>query len=337
MLANPLAHCVRALAMAVAFASSATLGQPAPASAAAQPITPDTVLIENGVVKVTKRDFDLEVARLAAEARGSVVNSQRKIAEIVGRLLVMKTLAHEARTQGLDRDPDVTAKLGLETDRFYAQVRQSKIEEQAANEFDAKRAQWEARAREVYAADRKRFVAAEQVSASHILFSVQQHSSDEARKLVDEARARIAAGANFNDVAKAVSEDPTAKQNGGSIGFFTRSEVHPAFGAAAFALKSVGDVSEPVLTSFGWHLIKLEARRPSAEKSFDQVREQILLELKQKYVNDRRDTLLGAVGSDPAVKPNAGALEALYQRAPDADTLRRALPDGAPASSSAPR
>jgi peptidyl-prolyl cis-trans isomerase C len=302
-------------------------------SAAAIELTPDTVLIEKGDIKVTKRDFDLEIARLAPEAQPGIVNNQRRISEVVGRLLVMKTLAHEAREQGLDRDPDVAAKLALETDRFYAQVRQASIDERTAAEFDAKRAQWDARAREMYAVERGRYVTPEQVAVSHILFSTQQHKSDEARRLADEARARVLAGADFHDLARALSEDPTARQNGGRIGFVARADVDPAFAQGAFALKNAGETSEPVLTSFGWHVIKLEDRKPARQQSFDEVREQIVAELRQKYVNERRGALLTSIRSDPGVKTNVQALESMYVRPAAEGAIRQALPaapDAAP-------
>ena len=71
----------------------------------------------------------------------------------------------------------------LEVDRVLAQLRVVDIEEQAAREFDAKSEQYEARARELYAADRKKFEIPEQVSASHILFDIRKHSRDEGLKL----------------------------------------------------------------------------------------------------------------------------------------------------------
>jgi peptidyl-prolyl cis-trans isomerase C len=309
--------------IAVVFAHAALAQSPAS-------LAPDTILVEKDSIKVTKHDFDLEVARLPPEYRATVVNSQRRISEIVGRLLVMKTLAQEARAKGIDRDPEVAAKLALETDRLYASVRQSQVEDEAASEFDAKRAQWEARARELYASDRNRFMTPDQVSASHILFSLQQHSSDEAKKLAQAARARIAAGTDFDEIAKSQSEDPAAKQNGGRLGFFARSDVHPAFANAAFALKKVGDVSEPVLTSFGWHLIRLDGRRASSLRPFEEVRDLVLAELKQQYMNERRDAMLNAIGNDPAVKPNIQALDSLYIRPTDESALRRAMPASTP-------
>jgi parvulin-like peptidyl-prolyl isomerase len=124
-----------------------------------------------------------------------------------------------------------------------------------------------------------------------------------------------------------------SKQNGGRIGYFARPDVQPAFAAAAFALKNVGDVSEPVLTNFGWHVIRLDGRRAAQLRPFDEVREQILADLKQKYVAEHRDAALAAIGNDPAVKPNTEALEALYIRPPDDAELRRLMSGSTPSPS----
>ncbi|MCA9880750.1 MAG: peptidylprolyl isomerase, partial [Thermomicrobiales bacterium] len=93
--------------------------------------------------------------------------------------------------------------------------------------------------------------AAPQVHAAHILLATQQAA--------DEARARIEAGEDFGDVARAVSTDPGTAANGGDLGWFTHQEMVPAFADAAFSLP-VGDISQPVASEFGWHLIKVFER-----------------------------------------------------------------------------
>ena len=95
------------------------------------------------------------------------------------------------------------------------------------------------------------------------------------------------------------------------------------------ALKNIGDVSEPVLSSFGWHVIKLEARRPAVQKTFEEAREQILGELKQKYVNEQREAALAKVRSDPTIKANREAIDALVIRV-DQEAVRRAAAAGGP-------
>jgi parvulin-like peptidyl-prolyl isomerase len=87
---------------------------------------------------------------------------------------------------------------------------------------------------------------APQVHAAHILVTTQQAA--------DEARARIEAGEDFGAVARELSTDPGTAPNGGDLGWFTREEMVPAFADAAFSLPA-GEVSQPVASEFGWHVI----------------------------------------------------------------------------------
>lgn len=94
---------------------------------------------------------------------------------------------------------------------------------------------------------------APQVHAAHILLTTQQAA--------EEARARIAGGEDFAAVARELSTDQGTAANGGDPGWFTHDEMVPAFADAAFALP-VGEVSQPVASEFGWHLITVEANDP---------------------------------------------------------------------------
>lgn len=87
-----------------------------------------------------------------------------------------------------------------------------------------------------------------EVRASHILVKTE----DEAKKLLAE----INSGKSFADAAKEVSMCPSGR-DGGDLGFFRRGVMVKPFEDAAFELKEIGDISEPVQTQFGWHLIQL--------------------------------------------------------------------------------
>ena len=87
-----------------------------------------------------------------------------------------------------------------------------------------------------------------EIRASHILVE----SEEKAKKLLEE----IKSGKSFADVAKEVSLCPS-RRDGGDLGFFKRGVMVKPFEDAAFALKEIGDISEPVQTQFGWHLIQL--------------------------------------------------------------------------------
>jgi parvulin-like peptidyl-prolyl isomerase len=74
-------------------------------------------------------------------------------------------------------------------------------------------------------------------------------------------------------------------------------------------LKNPGDVSEPVLTRFGYHVIKLEGRQPARQMSFDEVRSLILGEMRRKYIDDARDSVVATIRRDPRLEINQKAVE----------------------------
>jgi peptidyl-prolyl cis-trans isomerase C len=276
----------------------------------------DEVLAENALVKLTRADYETDLLRIPPDARGEVAASPKRLTMLLNVLLIDKTLAQEARNAGLDRDPELSRRLALEIDRFYAQAMLGKIERDAAAEFDAKSSEFLAAARETYTLNKSKYMFPEQVSASHILFGTKRGDAA-ALALAQETRAKLLAGADFATLAKQVSDDPTAKQNGGQLGWFGPNKMDPAFTKAAFDLKNVGDFSEPVHSSFGWHIIRLDGRRPSRQLSFDEAKEQIMKQLKQRYVQSIRLAKLEAINKDPTMKVNQAAVDALVVKLPE--------------------
>jgi len=307
-----------------------------PAAAHAASSGDDPVLVENSLVTIRKSDFDGEVDRLPAEIRPGFANSEKRVHELLRRMLLERTLAAQARSEKLAEVPKNAQRLAAEIDKLYAQLKVAQIEEAAIADFEAKRAAWEARARELYAVDRKRFEVPEKLQASHILFETRTRSRDDARKLADEARAKVVAGADFNKLARELSEDRSAKTNMGRLDWFARSEMDPAFADAAFALKAPGDISQPVLSSFGWHVIRLDARQPAVQRSFDEVRDEILADLRHKHVNEAREAAIAKLRNDPTIRANLEAIDALVVRT-DRNAVRRAAQELAPGALPAPR
>ena len=114
-----------------------------------------------------------------------------------------------------------------------------------------------------------------------------------------------------------MSDDPTAKENGGQLGWFGPGKMDPAFTKAAFGLKNVGDLSEPVHSSFGWHIIRLDGRRSGREQTFEQAKNQIMADLKQRYIQEVRQAKLEAINKDPNMKVNQAAIDALVVKLPE--------------------
>ncbi len=140
------------------------------------------------------------------------------------------------------------------------------------------------------------FVPEDEVRASHILVATEEEA-----KAVE---AELAAGAVFADVAKAKSIDP-GKDNGGDLGFFSKQQMVAPFAEAAFALTEPGQLSVPVQTQFGWHVIQFAERRktapPALDQVLDQVRQQVQLQAYIGLVGKLRDAATIEI-ADPAVK-----------------------------------
>ena len=123
----------------------------------------------------------------------------------------------------------------------------------------------------------------EQREASHILIRVAQDAEEDAVKTAREKAQALAAqldeGADFAALAKENSEDPLSAVEGGSLGAFGKDVMDPAFEEAAFALAE-GEVSDPVRSAFGFHLIKLDAIQASTTRSFEEMRDTLAAELK---------------------------------------------------------
>ncbi|MFO1322732.1 MAG: peptidylprolyl isomerase [Burkholderiales bacterium] len=298
-------------------------------AAFAQTPSPDTILISNSIAGVTRAEYDAELTKLPANMREGFPNNPRRVNDLLVRMLVQKSFAAQAKAAGIDAKPETQARIALETEKLLAQMMIESIEAAAAAEFDANIAKYEARAKELYTIDRASFETPEQVSATHILFDAKKHGSNEAKRLAAEARAKVVAGADMNALAREVSDDPSAKQNGGNLGFFSRREMDPVFAEAAFTLKKKGDVSEPVLSQFGWHVIRLDERKAPVAQPYEQARETIMAELRRRYVDEKRDERIGAIRRDPKTQVNRDAVDALTPKI-DSDAVRRAV--GAPSA-----
>ena len=136
----------------------------------------------------------------------------------------------------------------------------------------------------------------EEVQARHILVD----SEEKAKEIAD----KVAKGGDFAALAKENSKDPGSKDVGGMLGFFGRGQMVPQFEEAAYRLKK-GEVSPPIKSQFGYHIIKLEDRRDKKLPTFEEVKDKILNSMIQKKAQDVAVDLRGKAKIeyiDPEVK-----------------------------------
>src|SRR5216683_194086 len=116
-----------------------------------------------------------------------------------------------------------------------------------------------------------------EVHARHILFRTPAGDEKASKEAEDKLKAvivRLKKGEDFAKVAAEVTEDPSGKANGGDLGYFSKDQMVPEFSEVAFKLDK-GQISEPVKTQFGWHVIKIEDKRVKEPPKFEDVKPQI--------------------------------------------------------------
>jgi peptidyl-prolyl cis-trans isomerase C len=285
----------------------------------------DPVLAKNEWAEVRKSDYETALSLFPEGSGARVSNDQKMIIRVLSRLLRDKTLAAQARAEKLDQDPKAKAFLASETERFYAKLRVEQIDREGGEAFAKREADYVARAQEIYLANKKKYETPEQVNAAHILFDIKQRSKEEGLKLAQEVRAKIVAGEDFGKAAEQYSDDKGSADRKGDLGWFSYGEMVPEFSKAAFALKKAGDVSEPVLTQFGWHLILLNGKKEAGLLPFEEAKKSIMEEQKQKFIEEYRNNELAKVDDDPKVVLNESAIDALYIAPPSSEVKRKLL------------
>ncbi len=149
----------------------------------------------------------------------------------------------------------------------------------------------------------------QEVHARHILIRAAAGDDKASKAAEDKIKAvivRLKKGEDFAKVADEVTEDPSGKANGGDLGYFTKEQMVPEFSETAFKLDK-GQISEPVKTQFGWHVLKVEDKRTKLAPSFDEVKPQI-----ENYVQRKAQAELVT-----SLRANA-KIEKMYKTEPEA-------------------
>ncbi|MFK7730860.1 MAG: peptidylprolyl isomerase, partial [Pseudomonadales bacterium] len=173
---------------------------------------------------------------------------------------------------------------------------------------------WDLAAKEAYTASPEKYQMPEKVSASHILINLDDRSEEEALALISSIVKQLESGADFGELAVQYSEDPSASKNSGNLGFFARGKMTPPFENVAFSLNEPGELSKPVKTRFGYHLIKLHEKHAATPTPFADVKEKLIENLQVKWADQAWQDKIIAIRSDVGIQKNEQALEELRRK-----------------------
>lgn len=261
----------------------------------------DTPLMQGAGVTISTSDLHKELQRMPLEMRAQYLASAQTLGEVVGTMYLRRALATRAEQEGLQHEPKTQYELQSLREGVLADAEAARV----INAVQADDATLEQRARSIYLAEPERFQEPAQQRASHILIKGQDDAAKaRAQKLLDDLKA----GADFAALAKQYSEDPGSGARGGDLGWFGKGRMVPPFEAAVDALQQPGALSPLVATQFGWHIIRLDERKPAITHSYEEVRDTLKAELITDLRKQARSNLLA--GLREQAKGDAAALEA---------------------------
>ena len=165
---------------------------------------------------------------------------------------------------------------------------------------------------DVYDEAAKQMGQEQEVHARHILIRAAAGDDKASKEAEDKIKAiivRLKKGEDFAKVASEATEDPSGKANGGDLGYFSKEQMVPEFSDTAFKLDK-GQISEPVKTQFGWHVIKVEDKRVKPVPPFDEVKPQIENYVQRKAQAEMVTSLRASAKIEKMYKPDEPAAPA---------------------------
>jgi len=262
------------------------------ALAAACPASAKVLATVDGM-EITDDDVQVALEDLGPTLPQQIEGPQRE-AYVLDYLIDLRLVARKAAAEKMGESPDAARRLAYYRDKVMMETLLGKVAKDGATDAAMKQVYDDAAAKQT---------SEEEISARHILVPTE-----------DEAKAafkRVKGGENFAKVADEVSKDPGSK--GGDLGWFTKDRMVPEFGDAAYKLKK-GEISDPVKSQFGWHVIKLEDRRRKPFPSFEEVKTQVAQYVAQKSQSELIMKLREGAKIDRAEAPAAPILPPLAPR-----------------------
>lgn len=299
---KPLIACLAAaVAMAAALANAA-----------------ETTLVQSKDITVTDADFRSYMERVPPELRNEAMADGERNNKVVDLIFTNRILAREAQKAGLDKDPDVARRLKQHQEAFLAQIYVTRLEQSAPMP-----ANLEPRAKEVYLANPARFTEPARVELEHILVDLKGRTKEMALARAQALRARAVAGEDFLALAREASDDPGFKRDGGKLGAVSATDIDHRIAAVAFKLKSDGEISQPIETNYGYHLVKRIGFKPSFRRPFEEVKAALIEEEQNRIRADSSIKMLDAWRRSPDTHWNAQAIAALRTEIPRAQIERK--------------
>jgi peptidyl-prolyl cis-trans isomerase C len=244
----------------------------------------NTVVVSQGTAKLTFADVDTVVKRLPASDRAALMDNPTRIENTLQSMLLVRQLANQAREKGLDKDPKVVAEIAWTTEEKLAASRSEHYLD------DVVVPDMEGLAKEKYLANKASYAVPEQRTVRHLLVLIKPDRDEaQAKAIADQLyKEAIAKPDQFNALLMKNSDDDSKNTNQGQIPDALSEKLDKGFVEGVQHLTKVGQISAPVKSQFGWHLIKLESMTSAHTRTFAEVHDEIIAASRKAYLDQKK-------------------------------------------------
>lgn len=268
------------------------------------------VLAKRGNGIVYQSAFEAHVNGIPENTRNNALRDGKRLQEMINGLLVSAQLAADAREAGFDTEQVIMNRMKLAAENELAEAwLKHYVETQPDGDY-------EQLAHEYYRLNQDSFLSSPRIDVSHILISTKERPEEEAKALADTLSTQIARQPSiFDSLVLEYSDDPSAATNKGSFKSVKKGDMVKSFEDAAFALQK-GEVSPPVKTAYGYHLIRLDAYIAPTQQSFEEVKSQLISSEREQHRERIQQNYLNSLMS-LNVEMTKEALEEMGRRQTD--------------------
>jgi len=264
----------------------------------------ENILAQVGSYKLTLEEFEVQIQSLPPQLQMALLRNPQLKEQFLDRWVDITLIAQEARDKKLDQDPEIQAKI---EDIMNAVLAQEFLQREMGDKVKVTDDEIET----YYNGHKEDFANLESVKARHILLKVPEGVNEKAWKEAEskakDIKKKLENGKDFAELAKKYSDDPGTKDSGGDLGFFTKGRMVPEFESVAFSLKP-GELSEPVKTNFGYHIIEVQEKKAASIKNLADVQAQIRQALQTEKQQKSQDALIEQLKAKYPVKVNKDLL-----------------------------
>jgi peptidyl-prolyl cis-trans isomerase C len=256
---------------------------------ASESVDESEILAKRGKGLVTQAEFTARADKVPAANRLATFRDGNRLRDVINTLLLRSQINADAREAGFDKEQIVIDRMQLAADAELAEAWvQHYVDSQPEADYDQL-------AHEYYQLHQKEILTSPKMDVSHILISTEDRSSCDALELATSLRVRLKeTPTEFDDFVIEYSEDPSASSNKGKFKGIKKGDMVRPFEEAGFLL-NVGEISQPVRTEYGYHIIRLDAYIAPEQIGFDEIKPQLVERERSTHSDRVKQNYLGGL------------------------------------------